>query len=94
MTKKYTKKGRKTRSAGRFGPRYGRKIRKLVADIEEEMRKPHKCPRCARPSVSRMGTGIWNCSKCGLVFSGGAYLPQTSLGISAQRSIKRILEEK
>ncbi len=28
------KKGRKSRSAGRFGTRYGTKNRKLVADIE------------------------------------------------------------
>ncbi|MDD2778555.1 MAG: 50S ribosomal protein L37ae, partial [Methanocellales archaeon] len=32
------KKGKKTRSAGRFGPRYGRKVRKMVADIEDIMR--------------------------------------------------------
>ena len=35
-------KGRKTRSAGRFGCRYGRKARMLVADIEENMRQATK----------------------------------------------------
>ncbi|MDD1752138.1 MAG: 50S ribosomal protein L37ae, partial [Methanotrichaceae archaeon] len=31
-----TRKGRKSRSSARFGPRYGRKSRKLVADIEQK----------------------------------------------------------
>ncbi len=47
MAKKFTKKGRISRSAGRFGPRYGRKDRKLVADLEERMRAPHVCTKCA-----------------------------------------------
>jgi len=42
------KKGRKTRSAGRFGPRYGRKIRKRIADVESVMNQAHKCPACGR----------------------------------------------
>ncbi|HDM36310.1 MAG TPA: 50S ribosomal protein L37ae [Candidatus Syntrophoarchaeum butanivorans] len=93
MGKKYTKKGRKSRSAGRFGARYGRKIRKLVADIEEQMRAPHICPSCNRPHVSRTGTGIWRCSKCGLVFAGGAYVPVTPSGESISKSIKRLEDE-
>ncbi len=40
MAKKYSRKGRVTRSAGRFGVRYGRKDRKLVADLEEKMHMP------------------------------------------------------
>jgi large subunit ribosomal protein L37Ae len=89
MAKKYTKKGRKSRSAGRFGARYGRKMRKLVADVEEQMRATHVCPSCSRPSVSRVGTGIWKCSKCGLVFTGGAYIPTTPLGESVSKSLKK-----
>jgi large subunit ribosomal protein L37Ae len=91
MTKKYRKKGRKTRSAGRFGPRYGRKIRKLVADIEEQTYAPHKCPRCGRPGVHRIGTGIWKCSRCDLVFSGGAYIPQTSMGKNVEDYVKKAM---
>ncbi len=88
MAKKVGKKGRKTRSAGRFGPRYGRKIRKMVADIEELMRAPHKCPQCDRMFVSRVGTGIWRCKKCEITFSGGAYIPQTPVGRSVSKLIK------
>ncbi|MBC8521923.1 MAG: 50S ribosomal protein L37ae [Candidatus Syntrophoarchaeum sp.] len=90
--KQKRKKGKKTKSAGRFGARYGRKIRKAVAAIEEKTRAVHKCPKCERKSVSRIGTGIWKCSKCGFTFSGGTYIPQTPVGITAQRAIKRLVE--
>ncbi len=92
MVKQF-KKGRKTRSAARFGPRYGRKVRKLVADIEEKSRARYDCPRCNRTRVRRVGTAIWRCSKCGYAFAGGAYLPATSAGRSVVRSmIKRSQE--
>jgi large subunit ribosomal protein L37Ae len=94
MTKKQKKKGKKTKSTGRFGARYGRKIRKVVGDIEEQMRAPHGCPRCEKKSVARISTGIWRCSKCGFTFSGGTYIPQTSVGVTAQRTTKRIVERK
>ncbi|MBN2488233.1 MAG: 50S ribosomal protein L37ae [Methanosarcinaceae archaeon] len=92
MAKKYTRKGRVTRSAGRFGTRYGRRDRKLVADLEERMRMPHKCARCARPNVKRIGTGIWKCSKCGYTFAGGTYLPNTTVGKTVLRSVKKAIE--
>ncbi|MCW7071287.1 MAG: 50S ribosomal protein L37ae [Methanophagales archaeon] len=88
------KKGKKTKSAGRFGVRYGRKIRKVVAAVEEKSRATHDCPRCVRKSVKRVGTGIWRCSKCGFTFSGGTYLPQTPTGVTAQRAINRLAEER
>lgn len=92
MAKKYTKKGRKSRSAGRFGVRYGRKSRKLTADIEQQMHLKHKCPRCERHSVSRVGTGIWRCSKCDLTFAGGTYLPKTPAGSTVKASIRKVTE--
>ncbi|HID27851.1 MAG TPA: 50S ribosomal protein L37ae [Methanosarcinales archaeon] len=94
MAKKYTKKGRKSRSAGRFGARYGRKARKLVADLEEKMRMKHKCPQCDYLSIKRISTGVWKCKKCGYTFAGGTYVPYTSVGISAQRSVKKAIEQK
>ncbi|WP_340818789.1 50S ribosomal protein L37ae [Methanolobus sp. WCC4] len=92
MAKKYTRKGRVSRSAGRFGTRYGRRDRKLVADLEEKMRAAHKCPECARPTVKRMGTGIWRCSKCDYTFAGGTFLPQTNVGKTVARSVKKAKE--
>ncbi len=89
VKKNKRKKGRVTKSAGRFGVRYGRKIRKIVANIEEQTRAVHKCPRCERNSVRREGTGIWHCSRCGYTFAGGTYIPQTPMGIAIGRAIRR-----
>lgn len=36
---------------GRFGPRYGRKAKRTVKTIEENMKKNHTCPQCDRPGV-------------------------------------------
>ena len=91
MVKKF-KKGRKTRSAGRFGPRYGRKVRKLIADIEEKSKRKYDCPRCGRAQLKREGTAIWRCTKCGHTFAGGTYIPVTSVGQSVARSVKRVVE--
>lgn len=93
MTRSW-KKGRKTRSAGRFGPRYGRKSRKTVADIEDTMRSAHECPHCGRKSVYRISTGIWSCSKCKKTFAGGTYVPQTPMGKSSNRSLAKVEGEE
>jgi len=73
------KKGKKIRSAGKYGPRYGRKIRKLAADIEERARIKYKCPKCKHNTVKRVSTAIWKCSKCGYTFAGGTYQPKTAI---------------
>jgi len=84
-----TAKGRKTRSAGRFGVRYGRRTRKMVADMEDRTRGPHRCPSCGQTAVRRQGTGIWVCRKCGYAFAGGAYVPSTPLGRSVSRAVEK-----
>ncbi|WOF16404.1 50S ribosomal protein L37ae [Methanoplanus sp. FWC-SCC4] len=84
-------KGRITGSAGRFGPRYGRFIRKRVNEIEKVSKAKHVCPRCATEAVSRKGTGIWECRKCGHKYAGGAYVPQTPNLKVALRTIERSL---
>ena len=76
--------------AGRFGPRYGLKIRNLVKKIEEEQKKKHRCPKCGSKRVKRVSTGIWKCTKCGATFTGGAYIPYTTV----KREVDRILESK
>ncbi len=81
---------KKVGSAGRFGPRYGVKIRRTVAKIEKEQKKRHVCPRCGHRAVVRVASGIWRCKKCGAVFAGGAYTIETIVG----RSVKKTLEAK
>jgi large subunit ribosomal protein L37Ae len=86
-------KGKVTGSAGRFGCRYGRFVRKRVADIEAISGARHRCPKCDMQSIQRKGTGIWECRKCGYKFAGGAYQPQTPAMKIAQRAIDRTLEQ-
>ena len=75
---------------GRFGARYGRKAKRSVRNIEENMKKAHVCPKCDRPYVKRQSAGIWKCKKCGNVFTGGAYVPETPMAKSATRNIKSL----
>lgn len=86
-------KGKVVGSAGRFGARYGRFIRKRVKEIESVSRAAHICPKCDVKSVRREGTGIWACRKCGYKFAGGAYVPETPNLRVAIRTIERS-EEK
>jgi large subunit ribosomal protein L37Ae len=63
-------------TVGRFGPRYGKRIRLTVSEIEKVQRQRHVCPRCDMPYVKRVAAGIWKCKKCGLKFAGLAYYPK------------------
>jgi large subunit ribosomal protein L37Ae len=81
-------KGRKTRSAGRFGTRYGVKNRKLVADIEEKMHADYACSRCGAVKLKRIATGIWKCTKCEVTFTGGSYVPQTPAHLTVMRAVQ------
>ena len=76
---------------GKFGARYGRKAKRTVKSNEENMKKDHICPKSDRHAVKRTAAGIWKCRKCGAVFTGGAYLPNTPMGRTATRNIKRIV---
>jgi len=57
--------------------------------VEELEKATHTCPRCDQLSVKRKGTGIWACRKCGFIFAGGAYVPETPTFRIAQRSIEK-----
>ncbi len=63
----------KVGSAGRFGPRYGRKVRAQIAEIERLQRTRQPCPACLKLGLKRLAKGIWSCPKCGLKFAGKAY---------------------
>ncbi len=80
-------KGRKTRSAGRFGTRYGVKNRKLVGDIEEKMHADYACSKCGAIRMKRIASGIWKCTKCEATFAGGSYVPQTSAHLTVLRAV-------
>lgn len=60
-------------TAARFGARYGRTVRKRLADIEVLQRAVYKCPYCSYKKVKRLAAGIWHCRKCDVKFTSKAY---------------------
>jgi large subunit ribosomal protein L37Ae len=68
-----TTKSKKTKSSGRFGARYGKKVRDKMVGVEEKQKKRQKCPFCKRLGVKRLSKGIWKCSKCGKKFASNTY---------------------
>jgi large subunit ribosomal protein L37Ae len=78
---------KKVGSTGRFGPRYGAKLRRRVLDIEKKRNEPTRCPSCATRALKRQAVGLWKCTKCGILFAGGAYVPFTDAGKAARRAI-------
>lgn len=63
-------------SGARFGARYGKKVKKIVSEIEAVEKKRHICPKCNMPYVKRVSSGVWLCKKCGHKFTGMAYYPK------------------
>ena len=90
---KNSSKGHKSRSAGRFGVRYGTKARKLVGDSEEKMRAEYTCSKCGAKKISRIGTGIWQCAKCEHTFAGGSYVPQSPAHLTVLRAVQGVKAE-
>ena len=62
--------------AGKYGPRYGVKIRKRLMETETERVQKRECPKCAHVAVKRTDTGIWLCRHCGYKYAAGAYVPK------------------
>ena len=73
------KRTRKVGVAGKFGPRYGVKARRIYTEVVNKKNKKYECPNCGYRSVSRRDTGIWKCRHCDHTFAGGAYVPQTRI---------------
>jgi large subunit ribosomal protein L37Ae len=66
--------------AGRFGPRYGSTLRKRWKQVMESRYSPHTCPICGiKGRVKRISVGLWECTYCGAVFAGAAYVPFSGL---------------
>ena len=64
---------KKTKSAGRFGARYGKKAKAKLVKVETKQRIKQKCPFCGKLGVKRISNGIWQCSKCNKKFASNTY---------------------
>ncbi len=64
---------KKTKSAGRFGARYGRSVRVKLVNVESKQRKKQKCPYCGKVGLKRISKGIWHCAKCDKKFASDTY---------------------
>lgn len=64
---------KKSKSAGRFGARYGKKVRARVVGVEEKQKQKQKCPFCNRLGVKRVSKGIWSCPRCEKKFADNAF---------------------
>jgi large subunit ribosomal protein L37Ae len=86
-------KTKKVGITGRYGTRYGSRIRKRSQVIEETMKAPQKCPVCETKVTKRISTGIWYCKKCNTKYAGGSYTQTTQPGLEAQRIATRVQRE-
>ncbi len=58
---------------GRFGSRYGKRIREDIKKTTASKKKKYICPSCSRKSINRECAGVWKCDKCGKKYASGAY---------------------
>jgi ribosomal protein eL43 len=70
-----------------MGSRYGVKIRKREREVIVKQKTLYECPACRKKKVHREGYAIWRCNSCGSKFAGGAYSLETSVGISARKTL-------
>lgn len=64
---------KKAKSSGRFGARYGKKVRTKLIKVESKQKLKQKCPFCAKSGLKRISKGIWKCQKCEKKFASDIY---------------------
>jgi len=79
---------------GKYGTRYGQKLRKQVKAFEILQRTKYTCPFCGKSSVRRHSVGIWNCKACRRSVAGGAWEYSTSAAQTAKTTINRLKKLK
>ena len=73
--------------AGKFGSRYGKRIRDEYSRIYRMQHEKYECPKCKKKSVKRIAAGIWQCSKCGAKFAGAAFTFKSGLIEKGEESV-------
>jgi large subunit ribosomal protein L37Ae len=81
-------------AAGRYGSRYGQRVKRKIADIEGKQRKKQTCPFCNK-KINRMSKGIWQCKKCKRKFAAHAYyIDKETIKVKAEMKEKPKKEKK
>ena len=75
---------------GKYGTRYGAKLRKQVKGIEILQRTKYVCPFCGKTKVKRSAVGIWKCKSCRRSMAGGAWEFNTTAAVTAKTTIQRL----
>jgi large subunit ribosomal protein L37Ae len=78
---------------GKYGTRYGAKLRKQSKAIEILQRTKYVCPFCGKNSIKRQAVGIWRCKACRRCIAGGAWEFATSAALTAKTTINRLKKE-
>ena len=78
---------------GKYGTRYGQKLRKQVKAIEILQRTKYTCPFCGKTSIKRAAVGIWKCKACRRNIAGGAWEFSTSAAQTARTTINRLKKD-
>jgi large subunit ribosomal protein L37Ae len=78
---------------GKYGTRYGAKLRKQAKAIEILQRTKYTCPFCGKNSIRRHAVGIWRCKACRRTCAGGAWEFATSAALTAKTTINRLKKE-
>ena len=87
-------KTKKVGISGKFGARYGSKVRKQWNTIAEKQKGIEKCPKCnTKLRNMRKFVGIWHCKRCGATWTGGAWESSTSRGKESHRIAVRMARE-
>lgn len=89
-----TRRTKKVKASGRYGVRYGSRLRKRIREVDATAKSKHRCPRCRIFAVKKESIGIWKCRKCDYKYAGGAYTPQTNSGRRAIGTIRQIEERR
>ncbi len=75
---------------GKYGTRYGQKLRKQVKAIEILQRVKSICPFCGKTAIKRAAVGIWKCRACRRSIAGGAFEFNTTAANTAKTTINRL----
>ncbi|MEM3445312.1 MAG: 50S ribosomal protein L37ae [Thermoplasmata archaeon] len=83
-----SRRTKKVGIAGKYGARYGIRIRRRLYEVETAMKAKHPCPECNTGVLKRVSTGVFECRKCGVKIASSAYYP------TPPRAITKKIEEE